>query len=285
MVAVKMKVNRQVTGEHWKGMAKGVPDEYGNPFRIIRLRWNTNRMHKMTDYVKTRGFEDAILSADGKTGGIKIMYRKPGSIMWQRTMGIGPFLGELAYTPYNIHKLATHYGDKLWTILDADIDEEVKARYEKRRKSMGAALRERDDNRIKGMHSMSIDRDEKGKDPTPAVPLDVDVLSVEDKNRMAVIKEQELKNKEIALDVREKDLNKKSAALVTGGGSLVQYTPEYLNEQKIYKLRSLCRELKVKWDNTDKREDLVQKIIEQQSRAKQEAEKKAEGVIGQNLDS
>jgi hypothetical protein len=284
MVIVKMKVNRQITAAHWVGMAVGVEDEYGNPFRVIKLRWNPNRMHKMTEYAKTRGFEDAIISKDPKTGGVKITYRTNGSIMWMRPMGIGFFMGEVAQTPKNMAKLASHYGDKLWTILDADIDVIVRKMYEERKKNQTKEMADYDMKRINRMHTATHEHKENNTS-APELPLDIEKMDVHEKNRLNQIKQVELDKRNEALNMKEAALNKKAADMVGDGVAPVTYTMDYLTAQKLFKLRKLCTEVKVKWENSDKKEDLIKRITEKQTGNAAAVQKQMDGVIGSELDS
>lgn len=283
MVIVKMKVNRQITAAHWVGMAVGVEDEYGNPFRIIKLRWNPSRVHKNTEYAKTRGFEDAIISKDPKTGGVKITYRRNGSIMWTRPMGIGFFMGELPQTPMNMAKLCSHYGDKLWTILDADIDVIVKKMYEERKKNQTPAMAEFDKGRLSRMHTMTHERNDKDTS-APEIPLDIEKIDVQEKNRLNQIRQTELDKRNEALNMKEAALNQKAADMVGDGVAPVVYTMDYLNGQKLFKLRKLCTELKLKYAPTDKKEDLIKRINDKQAGNAAAVEKQMDGIIGKGLD-
>lgn len=283
MILVKLKVNRTITSAYWKEQAIGTIDEYGNPFRIIRLRWNTNKLHLNAEYTKTRGFEDAVIGSDGRTGNIKITYRQNGSIMWERPAGgIGPFNGELAQTPFNMDKLAAHYGDKLWTILDADINEQVKAMYEERQKKTPKELQEFNQKRIGRMHTYSLERDD-GK--APELPLDADKVTLQEQKRQNEVTRQDNAKRKAELDQREKDLDKRVIDMVGDGAAPVVYSEESLRakEMKIFKVRKICTQLGVSWANEDKKDDLVKKILEKQAGNAQVVAEKMAGVIGDGL--
>jgi hypothetical protein len=260
MIIVKLKSNKTLTADYWKDQAKGIKDEYGNPFRIIRLRWINTREHRNTEYSKTRGFEDAIINKGGDEG-FKITYRKNGSIMWQRPPGnVGPFYGEVAYTPYNIEKLSAMYGDRLFTIADADIDAICKAKYEERVKNMGDAARNFNKKRIAAMHTMYVETDIKAPEVS-----NIDKKGIEDQNRDIVIEKRELEIKRLELEEREKRLNEKEARMAGEGLSPVQYSKEYLIGLKLHELKKVAKENGIDIEKTSTKDELVNAIVMVQS--------------------
>jgi len=263
-IIVKLKVNRSITAESWKRDSLGVEDEYGNPFRIIRLRWNNTPMHRMAEYVKMRGFEDAVIGKNPRTGDISITYRKNGSITWMRNNGIGSFFGEVAQTPKNMNMLASHYGDRLFTIVDADIEAIVKKMHEERRKSASKEVNDFNDKRARMLHTNSheYDPNEKG---APELPLDVEKMSIAEQNRINAITKQELDQREAKLNKKEQAITEQSLSLIGEGVSPTAYSREYLEGLKFYEIRKLCKEVGTSWGAEDKKPELIEKILNKQS--------------------
>lgn len=284
MIIVKLKVNRQLTADYWKQLAIGTNDDYGNPFRIIKLRWNNNKLHKNTDYAKTRGFEDTILSKDTRTGDIKVSYRRNGSIVWQRPAGgVGPYIGEVAVTPYNLEKLASMYGDKLFSIIDQDIDAIVRAKYEQKVKGMSEQTLLFNKNRVRGMHTMAVEKDSNIQN-LGEVPLEVEKVNIQEQNRVLMQKKQEQDLREAALNDKEQRLNTKVADLVGEGIDPVTYSEEYLKGLKFLELRKVAKEHGIKYENTDKTPDIIAKILEKQAGSMKEAKEKADSLITESLE-
>jgi len=265
MVVVKMKVTRSITADHWKQMALGVIDEYGNAFRLIKLRWNNTPNHRMTEYAKTRGFEDAVIGRDNKTGDIAITYRRNGSAMWQRPIGgVGPFMAEVPQTPRNMSLLASMYGDKLFTIVDADINEIVKGMYEQKVDDMNHDTKKFNERRIRGLHVSALEANDKDDGKAPELPVDVERLSVTEQNRLNQIKEQELAKKEEVLKLKEKELTGFQKDIVADGVLPSQYNERYLSGLKIFQLRKLAKELGVNWKPDEKKESIIRRVLKRQ---------------------
>lgn len=265
MVVVKMKVTRSITADHWKSMAMGVIDEYGNAFRLIKLRWNLTANHKMAEYAKTRGFEDAVIGRNQRTGDISVTYRKQGSAMWQRPIGgVGPFMAEVPQTPRNMNTLAAMYGDKLFTIIDADISEIVKAMHEKKLGDMSFDTRKFNEKRIRGMHVSALEAHEDRDTKTPELPVDVERLSVTEQNRLNQIKDAELKQREEMIKIKEKELTGFQAANVSDGVLPSAYSDTYLQGLKLFQIRKLSKELGVKAETSETKEALIKKILKRQ---------------------
>lgn len=261
MVIVKLKVNTKLPASYWKKQAIGTIDQYGNPFRIITLKWNSNVLHKNTEYTKTRGFEDAVIDKNQSTGDFKITYRRNGSVMWQKPDGgVGAYVGEMPLTQYNIQKLASHYGDKLWFIVDPDIEAQVKIMYEKRINEMSKEAKKFNDTRVRMMHTSDVDPSVNSRFE---IPVDENITT--EKHRTLSVKEIELAKKEAILAEKEKALAEKEKALVNAGSSLTAYGKSYLMSQTIASLRKHCKELSIEFSMDDKRGDLVDMIMDKQS--------------------
>jgi hypothetical protein len=271
-----MPVKKGVTAEDYKKMSIGVEDEYGNPFRLIQLRWNRNSIHKMADYGKTRGFEDAVIRM--VRGDIVIKYRAQGSVMWMRPNGgFGPFMGEVPQTPKNMERLASCYGDKLFTIVDKDIEMVVAKMYEAKVENMTTKEKAANEKRIQQMHSVHIENTKDGE-PTGDVPSDVDKVSITDQNRINRIKEQELSQKEIELDRKEKELNDRLAKSAGAGYAASTYSKEYLSGMKLFEVRRLMKEFGLKFSDKNTKEELIAMITDKQ-------DNKPAPVVAESLDS
>lgn len=281
MIIVKLRVTREMTAAHWKEVAKGVTDEYGNPFRIIKVRWNQSRMHRMSEYAKTRGFEDTVITKDRRTGDVAIQYRRKGSIMWQRPMGgVGSFIGEVAYTPFNLQKLISMHGDKLWTILDDDIRVIVEKGYAKRLTEMPVKVRDFNQTRIMSMHTMNVEKGDNVASDFDKQINEVEKQSVTEQNRMNMIKAQELAVKEEALNMKENAIDNKIADMAIDGVAPVAYSEEYLVSKKYLELRGICKTIGVKYTQDDKKDTLIAKIMEKQEGNKQAVEEKMASIVG-----
>lgn len=283
IVSALIKTNKVITPEHRKQQAIGLIDEYGNPFRIISLRWNKSRLHKNTDYAKTRGFEDTIITKE--RGEMAIKYRKNGSIAWMRYAGEGPYMGELAVTPKNLQKLASCYGDKLFTILDKDIDNIVKQMYEDKVKGMDALTKHFNDQRVRMMHTTQSEVNEMPKSGPVEIPVEAERVNLAEQNRLQQIEKQNLEKRKAALDAKEAEIDEKTVKLVGEGVPAVTYTKEYLAGLKgIHSARKICRELKVEFSQSDKKDDLINKIIARQTGEIKAVKEQMAGVIGGGLD-
>lgn len=266
MIIVKLRVTRQLPASYWKEKALGTLDPYGNPFRIITLKWNRNRLHKNSEYTKTRGFEDAVISQSKEDGDFDIKYRRNGSVMWQKPEGgVGPFFGELPYTPYNISKLVTHYGDGLWTIADADIDRMVRIKYEEMMSKMPDNLKKFNEDRVHAMHVSDI---EVGKVVKHEVVTDP--LTIKEKERTIAVKQTDIEKKAAELERRERALAEREAMLVKAGVEINQYSEQYLNTRSIQALRKTSKELKLAWTQDMTRADLIKIIVDAQNGKKLE---------------
>lgn len=261
MVIVKLKVSTKLPASYWKNQAIGSIDSYGNPFRLIRLKWNATILHKNSEYAKTRGFEDAVIDQNKTTGDFKITYRRNGSITWQKPDGgVGPYWGEIPLTQYNIQKLVSHYGDKLWFIVDPDIEAQVKILYAKRLEEMPKEAKKFNETRVRMMHTSDVDRDTDAKYEVP-----VDTKITIEKQRSLSVKEIELAKKAAELEAKEKALAEKEKALVNAGSALTGYGKNYLMDQTIATLRKHCKELAIEFGTEHKKGDLVDMILNKQA--------------------
>ncbi len=268
MIIVRLKVTRQLTAKYWKNQVAGTIDEYGNPFRIITLKWNKSRLHKNAEYSKTRGFEDAEISKSEEDGDFAIKYRRNGSVMWQKPEGgVGPYYGELPYTPYNIQKLVTHYGDKLWTIADADIDRMVRLKYEELNNKMTEKTKKFNDDRINAMHTSDI---EAGKTVKFEVPTDP--ILIKEKERTLAVKNTDIEKKAAELEERERRLAEREATLIKAGVSLNPYSEEYLKTRTITSLRKTAKDLKLAWTPDMLKPAIIQMIVDAQAGIKDDNE-------------
>lgn len=278
IVGPSVKVNKQFTPDFRKKQALGTPDEYGNPFRIIRLRWNKSRLHKNTEYTKTRGFDDAVIARDPRDGGFRITYRSNGSVMWMREGGEGPYYGELAQTPRNMQKLASLYGDRLWTIVDADIEAMVKKMHEKLRESWSPEVKDINDKRIRGMHLAESERSEP---QAVQMPSESEKTALEEEKRQVELRKQENEKRKAELDVKEKNIEEKQVGLIEDGVAAVAYTKDYLMGLKgIVEVRKICRQLGIKTSSTEKKDELVNKIIQKQIGDVEAVKEQMAGVLG-----
>lgn len=261
MIVVRLKVNKQLTGQYWKDYARGTIDIYGNPFRILKLNWGGGKLHPNTDYAKTRGFEDAIIGKNRRTGGFKITYRRNGSIMWQRPPGnVGPFFGELADTPYNREKLAAMYGDKLWTIQDQDIEVVVRAMYKKRLEAMDKTTLDFNRLRINGMHTHRLKDDVQ----LEGAPIEAERKNLDEVQKNIRLQQVEIDKKSIELKNREEKLVNSGADLVEKNISTISYGKEYLDKCNFVALKAVAKELGIKFPNTAKKAQIYQAIIDKQ---------------------
>ncbi len=244
IILKKLKISKELNSEFWKSKAKGTKDQYGNPFRIITLHWLFTRMRPMADYVKTRGFEDAVISKNEATGGFKITYRRNGSVMWQRAPGgVGPFFGEVAVTPYNLKKLASMYNDKLWTIVDADIDQVVKALYLKRFAKMPDEVKKFNEDRIAAMNSHRTSIDIKlGDAPVSQTERE----AFEEEQRKLEVGKQELAKKQAEVKTQEKTIIDNVVKDIENGVSPVEYSEEYLSKVGFNDRKKILKEMGVK---------------------------------------
>jgi hypothetical protein len=263
MVIVKLKVSKQLTTEHWINQALGTRDPHGNPFRLIKLIWNENILHRNTEYAKTRGFEDVVIDKNMSSGGFKILYRRNGSVSWQKPIGgVGSYFGLIPDTPYNRKKLVSHYGDKLWTIHDIDIDNITKANYEKMVKAMSKEAKAFNSQRISSMHVSDFNAKDVKEGIRYEAPVDNTIL--DEKIRTTAVKETDLSKKELELAEREKKIAEKEALLAKSGVTLNGYGKTYLDKLTLIQLRQKCKEFNIVWEMGHQKKELINMILKSQ---------------------
>lgn len=263
IILKKLKINRELTSEFWKKKAQGTKDQYGNPFRIITLHWLFTRMRPNTEYSKTRGFEDAVISKNESTGGFKITYRANGSVMWLRAPGgVGPFYGELAVTPRNLKRLASMYGDRLWTIVDADIDQIVKAMYKKRFEKMPEEIKEFNKSRIAAMNTHRTSTDIKLGD-APVSQTERELFDEE--QRKFEVEKQDLAKKTAEVEKKEEKILGDVIKDIEKGAAPIAYTEEYLSKVNFNDRKKILKELGVKVPPSARSADLLTMILAAQA--------------------
>jgi len=259
--------------------AVGETDQYGNPFRMIKLRWTKNRLHRNGPYAKTRGFEDTIITVNTGTGEIAVSYRPNGSVMWDRgPLGVGPFFGELGKTAANMTRLAKCYRDGLWTIVDSDIDGEVKAMSDKHWLGMSDEDRAFNEERIRRMHILPAEDLENNTSPIKH-GKDRDEDLVKEKTQIVNRREMELQEREAKLAERERTLMSREADIAETGTPIgTGYTAEAMGHMKMHEVRKIARETyKMVCQPNMTRADIIDQIIERQLTGKQ---KEFETVTG-----
>lgn len=261
MIIVK-GANRAHPSEEWIELALGEEDQYGQPFELITLRWNNSRHHKMTDYVKTRGFEDTIISSN-RRGEISIRYRPNGSIMWYRPNNkVARWIGKLAKTAKNMRLLAKMYRDKLWRIQDPYVDAQVRAMSEKLWESMPKDQKNYNEQRIEMMHTNHLEKELKAPGSIVSPEIEKEDLREEKREQFKARKELERREKEIAR--KEQRLTSLEAEEIRKGKEPVQFHEGYLSGMKIYELRKLAKKHKIHLPATAKKVDLVKAILARQ---------------------
>ena len=264
--------------EDYAVMAVGEEDSYGNPFRLIRLRWRGTRYHRMNTYAKTRGFEDAVIEVKRNTGELVIRYRQSGSAMWARSKGgVGAFFAEVPKTQQNMARLARCYEDKLWTIVDTDIDGEVKAMSDRFWADMAKRDEEHKDEpgyqsevaynreRIRRMHILPAENLENIKAPV-GHELEHEQAVVSETAKLNRKRDMDLARREAEIAERERKLMEHEAKIAgeftpIGTG----YSEESLGAMKMHEVRRVARdEFGLKVINEDKKAAIIEMIMEKQ---------------------
>lgn len=262
------KVSPKTPAAFWveQCLAAGTEDEHGNIFRIIKLFWRSDANHKMTPYAKTKGFEDAEIYMDGQ--GFHVKYRRNGSLWWQQpVIGVGAFFAECPMTQYNLMKLASCYGDRLWIFAkeDRDIEQVVKDMYEKKIVNLPQKMKEFNALRIKGMHM----RANEGADVAVGVITSDEVTGIiedlKEKEKEIILEKEDLRKKEAELVQREENLVTVTGEIASLGVSIAPYGEEFLKTKKIYELRGIAKTVGVAWDSNTKKPELIALIMKKQS--------------------
>jgi len=268
-MSIIVRINRvspKQPAEFWvdQCIEAGTKDQYGQTFRVIKLFWVNTANHKMAPYVKTKGFEDAEIFQDN--GSFAVNYRKNGSLFWQQSAtGIGPYFAECPVTPHNMRKLASHFGDKLWTYSknDKDVEAVVQKMHEKQYVNVPEAIKKFNEARIRAMHTNVHDN----VALTTSTEENSSILqSIKETERANTLKAEELNRKEMDLKVEREKINNMKAALVDDDVAISQYSEEYLQSiKKIVQLRKIARSIGAVWNNNMTMETLRTVIMKKQT--------------------
>lgn len=264
MIIVK-NASKAHPSEKWIALAMGEIDPYGNPFQLIELSWNKGlRLRRAAEYLKTRGdIDDTIITADTTNGGIEIRYRQNGSVMWVQKEGIGPYTGQLARTPKNIAFLVANYKDGDWTIKSPlTVENEVRVLWEKWFNSLTESQQKAENDRIKSKHTHYQARKD---EPYMAPPADKVVEG--ERAKSLTLKEIELKERELALEKREKALLVKDEERLIAGGSVTTYSREFLQAKTFHELKAFAKEIGIPHLRPDSADVLINRILESQKPA------------------
>lgn len=268
-MAIIVRINRvspKQPAEFWvdQCIEAGTQDQYGQTFRVIKLFWVNSPNHKMAPYVHTKGFEDAEIYQNN--GSFAVNFRKNGSLTWQQSAtGIGPYFAECPVTPHNMRKLASHFGDRLWTFSknDKDIEGVVQKMYEKQYVNVIEAIKKFNEARIRGMHTNVHDDvalTKSGADNTAALE------SIKETERANTLKAEELSRKEMELKAEKEKIDNMKAALVDDDVAISQYSEGYLQSiNKISQLRKLARVVGASWTNSMTMDTLRTLIMKKQT--------------------
>ena len=285
--------------EDYLAAAAGEQDEYGNPFRAIRLRWRSTRYHRNGPNAKSRGFEDAVISVSRSTGNLKITYRKSGSATWSRGVsGVGAYFALVPRTQHNLGRLAKCYEDKLWEIVDSDVDAEVKAMSDKFWADMAAhdeSMKDAEGNypkgytpeveynreRIRRMHVLPSEDLDSNLAPV-GHELEHEKAVVDDKAKINNRREMELVKREAELAKRERDLiaaNAKIAAEFAPVGT--GYSAESMGGLKMHEVKKIARaDFGLRIPPEMKKDEIISRILEKQTLGDKTPQEETETVMG-----
>lgn len=281
--SVRVKAGTILTNDYWIAQAKGVKDEYGNPFRVVTLRWNWSATNKCSEFEKTLGYEDAVIGRNKKTGGIQIRYRTSGSIQWNRPIGgVGDFQALCPITPKNLTRLASEFPNNKYRIVDDDIRAVVEKMWKLKLKGMDKETREFNEQWFKDMHTRDIDRGKSGAG-RPEVDIDTEKKKIEDENLEIARRKQDQDLKDAELTEREKDLVEKTVDSVDGGKQIVKYSKEFLTRCGLTKIKKIIRQGKMGkvikvGDNTDDLPRVIDEILKFQDGQVPDEKKEKEQV-------
>lgn len=255
--------------EDWVKNAVGQIDNHGNPFEIIELTWKQSPIHRSGDNDKTHGFEDTKISM-GKDG-LKIEHVRQGGgcIRWLRSLnGVGPFVGRIAKTPFNMVKLAKQYRDGLWTVRDRSIDAELKAMSDKLWESMTEEQRKFNEARIKSSNSLKAEVGMNAPYVAPRKEKPVEEDNSEEKRELFRLR-KELEEREARIKDLEKKHGKIAVEKIKAGEAPVAYNRTYtadeLRKMNFYEMRKVAkRQFGIPVQPEDKKEPLIEKIMEKQ---------------------
>ena len=266
MIVVR-NASRSRPREMWVQEALGVEDSYGNPFRIIELRWRGNALHRMAEYGKTRGFEDTEIRLD-EFGELQVTHvnKGRGCIQWMRSSnGIGPFRGQLAETPYNLQKLAAMYGNRLFSYADPMVEATVKGMWEKRYADMTPEAREWTDKHNAGMQTRHVQQDSIALQPTEDSTRD-EAREVRDMKRDLQLRQAELARRERELEERTRSVAGSVGAAARDGVTSVRYSKDALDGMKMFEVRRIAkREFSIAFSSEATKDSIIEEIMAKQS--------------------
>jgi hypothetical protein len=266
---IPVKANTVLTREYWISQAKGVMDEYGNPFRVITLRWNWSDLNKTAEFEKTEGFEDAIISKNRGSGELSVRYRSPGSIVWHRPIGgVGGFRAECPVTPRNMKLLASCFPNKTWFIVDDDIRQIVEKMWEKKLEIMDPKTKKFNEAWFKLMHTFQRDVDK--PEAMQVTDLKIEEKNIADQNLELARKKQDQDLREANLNEKEKDLVERQVIAVSDGKEIVTIGEGALRSMKLHELKKHYRKIGLKnGDNKTTKDipEMIQAILEKQGKA------------------
>lgn len=250
MIIVK-GATRAEPSEMWISLAKGLPDQYGNPFTLVKI----NALKNTTHNARTQGFEDVIIEKNAR-GKVSISYRAQGCAVWLRTP-LGTFYSEIPKTPHNMQVLVESFYDEVWEIDDVILRAEIKREADKLEESL--TPKEKEFNRLRRLagkrNALENPSDVRGEmTPKPG--------NVE--NRLQSQKSIDLYKKEQELNERAKVIKDKELRLAQTGSSApkpVTYSKEYLEKQPYLNLRRLAKKIKGDLDGNPKKPDLINIIL------------------------
>jgi hypothetical protein len=244
-------------------MSTGVEDQYGNPFEIIELQWISSRLHRNTDYQKTRGFEDAIIEFPRGSELPRIRYRPNGSIHWiRRTPGRGPWRGQVAKTPKNMQRLAKTYGWRQWKILNPAIEAEVRALHDKWWESLSDEQRVAVENNIRLYNTLPSEQEQVGNEIPEADPRQ-ERADLTEEHRQLIIKRKELEEREERIKDRESKVNASQAEKTAETGMSGAMTRQMLESMKMHEVRKVARQiLGASIPLEMKKSDIIEKVLD-----------------------
>jgi hypothetical protein len=284
---IRIKAGTIFTREYWIAQAKGITDDYGNPFRAVMLRWNWSNVNMCAENVKTQGFEDAIIYKNNRRGGgLGIRYRLPGNLTWNRPLGgIGDFQSLCPVTPHNMQKLASCFKNNTWRIIDDDIRTVIEEMWKKKWSIMDEKTKRFNTEWFRLMRTMESDL----KNPQAAAQVDIEIQqkTIADENLEIARKKQDQDLREAQLNEKEKDLLDQQVAAVVDGKEVFRISERSLRKMKLTELKKHARKLGLSVDDKVTKDipEVIRMILDRQGgdpeviKAKeQEPEEKTEGL-------
>lgn len=300
-MAIRVKnPNRKYTSEMIISACLGTEDQYGNPFELITLDWNSKLRN--AHQAKTKGFEDTFITRKPE-GGLLIEYRFPGNAEWIKDGLTGGYHAQVARTPENIKVLAANFYDNLWVIRERHVREEVevlaKAIDEAAKKVIIPVKRtspKKITNELTGeVHTQMVEervgeetlydfykrnREAHFKAPGSVAThglehntLDADLALIQSQKVQLFKMQKEVDAKMKDIMDRTNHLNARQKKTVEGGVLLTQYDRAYLENLKPFqKLRGLAKEMGIEVTLKMKKEEIIQAIIDKQNSVKAEPE-------------